>query len=176
MADLAVKGLSQITELLEDERPVGRLLALNSILVFLILGLVISSYLNVKFDDFSGIVILLVAFLFSAIISGCYIFFIKVISKAYKTKAVRISIFILFIAIPVCVFGLVYQVKNLINTALLLILIQGLTMIILSLFVKEEQASEEKSNFWNILGRTNTILGIISSLITFGGLFFKFLR
>lgn len=175
MADLAAKSLSQISELLEDDKPISRLLALNSILVFLILGLAIGSFLNVKFDDFSGIVILLIAFLFSAIISGAYIFFIKLFSKAYKINAMRVSIFILFIAIPLSVLGLAYRIKPLINIALVLILIQALLMIILSLFIREEQISEEKSDIWEILGKAGIILGIISSLITIGGLAFKFL-
>ncbi|MEK6915892.1 MAG: hypothetical protein AABW89_05120 [Nanoarchaeota archaeon] len=175
LADLAVKGLNPIKDLLDDDRPISRLLALNLILVFISLGIIIAFYLGTKFDNFAGIVMLLVSFLFGAIITGAYAFFVNLISKGYKMKAVRGSIFLLFITIPLAPLGLVYNLKVLINLSLLMIFIQLIFMIVASLLMGEEKVEQEKG-IWGILGRTNTVLGLLSSIITILGIFFKFLR
>ncbi len=176
LIDLAIKGLNPIKELLEDGKPISRLLALNIILVFISLGFIIAFFLNTKFDDFAGIVMLLLSFLLSAIITGAYSFFVNLLFKSYKTKAVRISILFLFLALPFAVLGLAYNLKSLINVSLVVLFIQLIFMVILSLFFTEDKIDQQEKGIWGILGRTNTILGLISSIITIGGLFFKFLR
>ena len=119
---------------------------------------------------------LLLSFLFSAIITGAYSFFVNLLFKSYKTKAVRVSILFLFLALPLAVLGLAYGTKILINISLLVLFIQLISLIILSLFFAEDKIDEQEKGIWGILGKTNTILGLISSIITIGGLFFKFLR
>lgn len=175
MVDLAIKGLTPIKELLEDDKPISRLLALNLILVFFSLGLIISFYLGTKLDNFAGIIMLLISFIFAAIISGVYGFFVNLLSREYKIKAVRASLFILFITIPIAVLGLAYNFAVAINLALLLLLLQLITLIILSLFIPEEKI-QPNIDLWVMLGKANTALGLISSLITIGGLIFKFLK
>ena len=175
LMDLAVKGLNPIKELLEDGKPLSRLLALNIILVFISLGVIIAFLLNTNFNDFAGIVMLLLSFLFSAIITGAYSFFVNLLIKSYKAKAIRGAIFLLFIAVPLAVLGLAYNLKVAINSSLAILFFQLIFMIVASLLFTEEKIEEEKG-IWGILGKTNTILGLISSIITIGGLFFKFLR
>lgn len=176
LVDLAIKGLNPIKELLEDGKPISKLLALNIILVFISLGVIIAFLLNTKFDNFAGIVMLLVSFLFSAIITGAYSFFVNLLLKNYKTKAVRVSILFLFLALPLAVLGLAYSTKILINISLVILFIQLISMIVLSLFFTEDKIDQQEKGVWGILGKTNTILGLISSIVTIGGLFFKFLR
>jgi len=176
LMDLAIKGLNPIKELLEDGKPISKLLALNIILVFISLGFIIAFLLNTKLDDFAGIVMLLLSFLFSAIITGAYSFVVNLLFKSYKTKAVRVSILFLFLALPLAVLGLTYSTKILINISLLVLFIQLISLIILSLFFAEDKIDEQEKGIWGILGKSNTILGLISSIITIGGLFFKFLK
>ncbi len=171
--ELAVKGLNPIKELVETDNPLNKLLALNIILVFVVLGLSISHFIGVTFNDLASIVIIVVSFIFAAIITGAYAFIVNLLIKSYKIKAVRMSIFVLFITVPISVIGFIYNLRNLINFSLLLIFIQVLILIVIPLFFKEEKIAQE-SNLWNILGKINTILGLISSIITIGGLIFRF--
>jgi hypothetical protein len=169
--DLAVKGLSPIKKLLEDGKPISHLLALNMILVFLCLGIIIAFYFNVAFTDFASIIMLLISFLFSAVITGAYVFFLNIIQGHYKIKAARVSIFLLFIVLPLVVGGLAYKIRPLVNISLVLILVQAVFLIVLSLMFKEEEVKE--LGIWGLLGKINTIVGIISSVISIGGILFK---
>ncbi|MCX6750544.1 MAG: hypothetical protein NTZ83_03735, partial [Candidatus Pacearchaeota archaeon] len=154
LVDLAVKGLNPIKKLLEDDKPVNKLLALNMILVFLCLGLLIAFYLNTEFKDLASIVMLLFSFLLSAIITGAYVFFLNLIQGHYKVKAVRVSIFILLLILPLTVIALAYKLQPIANISLILILVQAVILIVLSLMFKEEEIREV--GIWGLLGKTNT--------------------
>jgi len=175
LVELAAKALKPLGELVESEKPRDKLIALNSILVFITISFIISFFLNPDFSDLSSIVIILVSFLFGAIATGAYIYLIVLLKKAYKMKSLRGSIILLFIILPLSVFGLLYETKILIILSLLLIGIQFLYLIITSLFLVDEKIESKAKNIWEFLGKTGTILGIISSLITIGGFIAKFL-
>ncbi len=173
--DLAVRGLEPLRGLGESENPIDKLIALNIILVFISLGVVISYFLNIDFSNISAIVMLVVSFLFGAIVTGAYTFLLLLLRKTYKTKSLRGSIMILFVIIPLSVFGILYKTKSLISLSLLLIGIQFLFIVITSLFFREEKIETKLKNIWNFLGKAGTILGILSSIITIGGFIIKFL-
>ncbi|MBI2629936.1 hypothetical protein HYW76_02450 [Candidatus Pacearchaeota archaeon] len=174
IVDLAVKGLNPIKKLLEEDKPVNKLLALNMILVFVCLGILIASYLNTEFKDLASIVMLFISFLFSAIVTGAYAFVLNLIQGHYKVKAVRVSIFVLLIILPLTVISLAFKIPSIANISLILILVQAVILVVLSLMFKDEEVKE--LGIWGLLGKANTILGIISSIITIGGLIIKFVK
>jgi len=171
--DLAVKALQPIQDLFESDKPTDKLLGLSMALVFIILGLSISYFLNPNFNDLSGIVIVIISFIFSAVILGAYGHFIQLFRKIYKVRALSYGISILLVGIPLGLIGLLYNMKILINLSLLAIFLQTLIIIVFSGFVSDT-GIDLKSGL-GIFGKINLIIGAISSIITIGTFILKFI-
>jgi len=174
MVGLAEKGLNPIKELIECGGPTDKLLALNLIFFFIIFGVIISFFLKVDFSDLGSIFLLFFGFLLSAILTGGYGYFVRIMEKAYKKKPVMWSIYIMIIVLPLSVWGLINSIKTLILISLVLVIFQVIFMMVTSLFFTEKKTEiKTRKRAWEVLGKTGIILGIVSSLITIGGIILR---
>jgi hypothetical protein len=172
--DLAVKALQPLKELFESREPSHRLLGLNMVFFFVIMGLSISFFMGITDFNLASIVVVLVSFLFSAILMGVYSYFMGLLKNVYKIKPLKWSISILLITLPLSVFGLLFNIKLLILASFGLILFQAILILFCSVIISDNPATQENSA-WGFFGKVNTILGLISSVITIAGFILKFI-
>lgn len=176
-AHLADLGLDRIKKLSESRKISDKLIAFNSILFVLILGLDISYWLGGDpKEPISFVVILLLSIIFALIISLGYEPILNVISNLTKDKveSLRIGATILFTDLSIALIGVLFRIELLVNISAIIIIFQLFIILLGALIdfskgVKIEDKNVKPNQLREVLGdlaSTITLINFIIWLIT----------
>ena len=170
LAELADKSLGKIQRYAESDDPKERLIALNSFVFIIGLGLLLTTWLFTG-TDFSSIEFFahLAISLFIAIVLGLgYFRLIETVAGFSDEQAsgLRISIILELVAIPLALAGLLFRINILTSSAFLVLAVQPFTTLA-GRFVNLPQTKtteENQSQIWKGLGRTADLITVASFL------------
>jgi len=174
-ASIAIKRIKKLSE---SGKISDKLLAFNALLFIFVLTLVLTYYfkasLNISWpfemDVIATGILLVISFIFSSIVSLGYTPVLEIFSNISKNKieSLRISILILLIALNLVSIGLIYNIRLLVNLSLVLVGLQLIMIPTISLFplkTRIEDKEVEATQIWEILGKVNIIVGIVSFIL-----------
>lgn len=173
--DMANRALSRINKLSKSALISEKLLGLNILMFVVLFALILSFFLKNPTDDIFSInyiVLLLICFIISLIVSLGYAPIIDSISNFSKNKIepLRISIMFLFADLPIVMAGIVYNVDLAIKLGIFILFGQAIIVLFGSFIkLKEEPTKDTKvksDELWGVLGKIDTIVGILGFFIT----------
>jgi len=178
-ASIAIKRIKKLSE---SGKISDKLLAYNVLLFILVVGLAITYHFKVSLNipwptgmDFISLGILAsISFILSSIVSLGYAPVLEIVSNISgdktknKIEPLRMSILVLLIALNLALIGLIYGISLLVNLSLGLVGLQLIMIPISSLFPLKttiEDKEVEANQIWEVLGKINIIIGIVSFVI-----------
>jgi hypothetical protein len=172
IADLAVRGFSEIQKLSKSSLVSEKLSAINMLLFLFILGICISFYLS---NYSSDMIVFIIIFVLSLILSSISLLLyspvlgVVVSLSQNKIEGLRISIIILFIDLTLAFAGLLFKSDFLIKVSLGIIGLQFILIVLASFITLPKGSIQDKkiepSQIWGALGRISIISGILSFII-----------
>jgi hypothetical protein len=171
IADYAKKGLERIVELSKSQLISEKLQSINILLFVMVATVCFTYYLGGS--TMNGIVLAFVGaicFIFSlvAVLGYGPILSIIINVSPNKIETLRVGITTLFIALPIGVAALVFDINFLATLSLGLIGLQLLLMLVSCLFVPKISIEDEEikpSQIWTALGRVSSLVGIINFVV-----------
>lgn len=177
LADMADSFLKKVIKLAKSNDPSERILAFNAFLAVLVLAFSMSFGFIKDFKEMLSVILLFVVFtLLAAVVAIGYLKLLTAIKTMVHGDyfALKFGTALVWLAVMFSGLGFFFSIRGFIVAAVSLLLGQLLIVLFLG-YLKipvEQKAKERPSSFsgWGLLNRIDLILGIISSLITIGGL------
>jgi hypothetical protein len=168
--DFAVRGFEKIKNLSRSQKVTDKLIGFNSLLVVIILSLSLtdSFFPNIEFSTF----LLGLAFLSLLVLAGMslYIPFIEVLLNFAENKisGLKFSISLLFLSLLFISVGISFKLTLAKYFAYTLLALQIFILPFSSIFPKSKIENKEITfgDLWNVLGKIDIVIGIISGLIS----------
>ncbi len=159
-------ALSKIKKFSESEFLIDRLMGFNVLVFSLVLGISITSWLRSGETQFDLAFFFILGFgLLLGFVGGYFYSFIlePIVNFSKKNLfSLRLSITLLFIGFSLSLGGLLFNSKISLNIGVFLIFTQLLIILLGGLFSVTEgnQTRIQEADFWNILGKVETLITI----------------
>lgn len=176
LANLADASLIEIAKYAKSDDDGDKLIGFNVILTFLILTLLIAGFLlNSITDMVVTIAYLFIAGIFAAILAYCYLRIVEIIANLISKNyiALKISVAFLFFIVSISLIGFLYHIKDFLNLAFALLIIQllvltGLGFVRIPGSIQTDQSIGQGTNYWTTIGRIADIFQIINFIFWIG--------
>jgi len=176
LANLADTSLREIARYAISDNDGDKLIGFNVTLTFLILTLLIAGFLlNSISDMVVTIAYLFVSGIFAAILSYCYLRIVEIIANLISKNyiALKISVTFLFFIVSISLIGFLYHIKEVLNLAFALLIIQLLVLIGLGFVripdcIPTDQNVGQGTDYWTTIGRIADIFQIINFIFWIG--------